>query len=872
MSARYWARLRTALQEQYLFARDTLRSCLPDDRANHSLEQRIASLLHGREVRSPCVSDFLDQCDRAGDLGVSAAGNPDKSLKEFLDSSMSNWWSVLKNAEKTSDLVTAMFYGLSPDGSDKMHDWAFSEMSSGAGKNGDNESFLVEHARYGFFEADLSLLDVDQSAVTVAVRRALRAGKDQVDTNIRLLAALDGFPGDSGRKKCPVQRVENLKLALEKASQATERARTRANQRLARMQQKALKHIEKAQQEHKKEAEKSAKLAAKMEKTARRDAEIRRKEDKLQEQQKQLLKQASFMQNFIKSAKDEALALSSSSITSLKEVTQVSTAAKIIAANTQAPVVIYGEDGSHASVAEEHHSRHHSRHHVAKLSNSRQWRILSQDDLQRACSGDAVVTCAEAMSVMRWATCLIPFHSDSKIVEEMQSLGTGQPLLASLRRLLYRARARRVSAFQQLPGLLKEHRRMRKDNRHDLFPRFAMFRADVRGRAGAAFDYAPYKLLQFHHEIRPPFTGTMRRKSQQVKPRRPFAMDADVDYDFDSADEWEDEDEQGENVSDDEKEKELEDAELKSLGFFSDDFESEDDFLDDDGDDAKLDFQSRYLDKTSGIYSLDVEGDGDDEDDDGYQNDDEVNGSPVELESECSSEGNAYSRKRLGHKRTFANDNANSSYTSVVGAKRVADYNYGPELLPEANAYKQTTKGNEKQCSSKKRRRTYRASADRRVPKIQLHGPVLDRDTAHPVLDRFPILRFDTAEHIPAYKPGDEGPAGLVKSSNSTDSTGARTPSIQSKRRREILNDDALNDLARILQGSTCGKDAIAEQYFFQRRKCGLEIPTKAEVLRAIDRLACRVKGKPWRLRDPLLSKGFECAESVVFDGMLSGL
>ncbi|CAI8014057.1 Chromatin assembly factor 1 subunit A [Geodia barretti] len=57
------------------------------------------------------------------------------------------------------------------------------------------------------------------------------------------------------------------------------------------------------------------------------------------------------------------------------------------------------------------------------------------------------------------------------------------------------------------------------------------------------------KLLQFHSNVRPPYFGSWRKKSEVVSGRAPFRMDKSVlDYEFDSDDEWEEE-EPGESVS-----------------------------------------------------------------------------------------------------------------------------------------------------------------------------------------------------------------------------------------------------------------------------------------------------------------------------------
>lgn len=66
------------------------------------------------------------------------------------------------------------------------------------------------------------------------------------------------------------------------------------------------------------------------------------------------------------------------------------------------------------------------------------------------------------------------------------------------------------------------------------------------GNGGVVWVRAKY--LHFAENIRPPYYGTYRSRSNVVAPRRPFAKDFQrFDYDFDSDEEWEDGD--GESVS-----------------------------------------------------------------------------------------------------------------------------------------------------------------------------------------------------------------------------------------------------------------------------------------------------------------------------------
>ncbi|XP_050667300.1 chromatin assembly factor 1 subunit A-like [Leptidea sinapis] len=54
------------------------------------------------------------------------------------------------------------------------------------------------------------------------------------------------------------------------------------------------------------------------------------------------------------------------------------------------------------------------------------------------------------------------------------------------------------------------------------------------------------KLLSFHENRRPPYWGTWRKRSVNVKPRQPFGQDKKFDYEVDSDEEWEEE--EGESI------------------------------------------------------------------------------------------------------------------------------------------------------------------------------------------------------------------------------------------------------------------------------------------------------------------------------------
>ncbi|KFM69809.1 Chromatin assembly factor 1 subunit A, partial [Stegodyphus mimosarum] len=66
------------------------------------------------------------------------------------------------------------------------------------------------------------------------------------------------------------------------------------------------------------------------------------------------------------------------------------------------------------------------------------------------------------------------------------------------------------------------------------------------------------KLLQFSENVRPPYWGTWRKKSKNVRPRHPFGEDSSLDYTVDSDEEW-DEGGPGESLSGTEAEDESED-------------------------------------------------------------------------------------------------------------------------------------------------------------------------------------------------------------------------------------------------------------------------------------------------------------------------
>lgn len=95
------------------------------------------------------------------------------------------------------------------------------------------------------------------------------------------------------------------------------------------------------------------------------------------------------------------------------------------------------------------------------------------------------------------------------------------------------------------------------------------------------------KLLQFVENVRPPYFGTWRKRSDTITGRRPMVKDSGhFDYDVDSDDEWEEE-EKGESIRDSDSEKsdnEDNDYELDDFfvphGHLSDDENQEEDIAD----------------------------------------------------------------------------------------------------------------------------------------------------------------------------------------------------------------------------------------------------------------------------------------------------
>ncbi|KAM0946519.1 putative chromatin assembly factor 1 subunit A [Dioscorea sansibarensis] len=100
------------------------------------------------------------------------------------------------------------------------------------------------------------------------------------------------------------------------------------------------------------------------------------------------------------------------------------------------------------------------------------------------------------------------------------------------------------------------------------------------------------KLLQFDKSHRPAYYGTWSQKSTVVEPCHPFRKDPNLDYDVDSDEEWEEED-PGESLSDIDKDEEEEALDEGNMMNDDDEDEAEDGFFVPDG----------YLSENEGVQS-----------------------------------------------------------------------------------------------------------------------------------------------------------------------------------------------------------------------------------------------------------------------------
>lgn len=797
-----WARLRALLSSQPAYAAAVLSPCVAG--AGDDVDGRAARVLQGMRVA------FED---------VEGLGRM-KEAREAVDEAAGEGWT--ENADWGAVVKEVAFYGLCKEGEDPLHDWAAGRLVEGAGlETGDDAAgddvvvdvdgeregdkgksgFALGAVREGVVEVDLAMLGSEAAAQVVEARKALRAWRTALTALLKLLAAQEGWaaPGAKARK-ADVGRVEKLTLAAARAEEGLGKARGRCDKVLEKTEERERKREEKLRKEEergKKGEKKKERERVKEEKVRKKEELVRRKEVKVRKEEKMKRKQASFMSSFLKKKGD--------GFGKKKDVEEGgdggSEEVEIVSGGD---VVLVGESGEEKVVS--------VTGDVAKLAVGKS---------PYAEHGLPLLEDAAAAPVSRWLQYLVPFQSPATIDRALRSAGVvdaesdvvevGAAPTASLAGLLAVARARRCAAERLLPPVLREHRRNRRELKHDRAPRFAKRRAVLRGMAGEGYGHAPYKLLQFDKEHRPPYVGTMRKRSRAVRPRRPFGRDAELEYDYDSADDWEEE-EPGESLSDDEKDKELEDAELKTLGMFGSDSESDDDdFLDDgdsadegDGEDGDVSGKERRVEEASR---------GDDEQDDDEEEEDEV-------EDE-------------------EDKNVGDAKVAPVDEVAVIDVN----ALPTAAGKRSRFVGGPARDERKSKRRK---PTKFRAPRVVIAGPVWDCAVPHPGLDQYPALRFAPGSCIKQYDADSaEAAAELVE--------GEKVETVRKPRRKTGVQLDAaaMDDLARVLHSNlTRGRDAIVELFFDHLRSGGYQLPSKAEASRAIDVLACRGMKTPWQFKD----------------------
>jgi hypothetical protein len=799
MSTRFWARLRCLLEELRSYESSSLR--LPQREEHESPDVQMAALLQGK--RSSYGPDD-DAVRRACAYVV--------GLQELMDK---RYQDGQTGFDRNFPLVEVSYYGLKPEGNDELHDWAFERLKDGAGRDGSAvvdldsvESSQCEEKRPvddvafyrdGIFEAEISLIDVRLSGAIVAARKVMHFRKESVDLCVKIVASLDG----KGKKLSP-QRIDRLKVRLERADASAEKARTKADALAKRASELA------AKASHRKNTGKQ-----KEEHVARKDLKLIKNEErkiKLLQEKEQQLKQASFMKKFVRPTSVVGVPLTNPLFSQSTLGNRSRPAASLLTAT--------GADVSNVDTSE-------SLRELKSLEIIACPKICHEDDVLQhpSCPTTAPVSagCAklsttalpysrlanlplcpaglpnlrspEICPVSRWLQCLVPVLSESLIdaaCSTFHSHAVGTAFY--LNELLCVARGRRRTAEEKLPALLRFQRRIRQENQHDMAPRFARRRADLRGHAGDRYGSAPIKLLQFDKESRPPYVGTMRRRSRSVRGRKPLGKDPSLDYEYDSADEWEEEEnDQGESLSDDEKDKELEDTELRILGMLNDDSDTDDeDFLDDDDADDAVAVRDKPDDCPT----------------------DDFDEGADELQRAA----------RLGMVSEVIDvDKASPIVIKRLRAERAEDENLGYQ---------------------RKRKRTSKRGI--RPPRVVLAGPTFEQTSPDPTLDQFRIQMHAKSFPITMLKciENDAGKLSLPSSFPCEIPPGTR-------RRKEILSAECLDDLAKLMHGNSRGRDAIVEFAMNDRRRRNLQIPTKAEVQRAIDRLSFRVKNQPWQLRDP---------------------
>jgi hypothetical protein len=723
------------------------------------------------------------------------------------------------------------FYGLCPEGGDEMHDWAVERLRNGAGTGGaarggggataggraaDGDALAIgsleaeekaadaaedapedgdldlARLRDGVVEADLSLLGSDGAAAAVEARKVLRAWRAAIAAVLKLLAAQDGWAKKAAKarpRKADQAKVEKLTLAADKAATALVRARERAGRGAARAEERARREEDRAR----KERDRGRKEAERAERAKEREVEARKKESRTRKDEKMKRKQASFMDSFIKKATPVKQKVARADAAAAVPCGGGGQDAAVNVAVTGTAAEAGGEPGDAAG--------------AAVVSAAAAWKQPFAEH------GMPVLGDPSFAPVSRWLLCLVPFSSPDAMDGACGFGGAGAGPGANgvvevagdrpLPSLLSHARARRRAAERQLPRVLREHRRSRREPRHDRAPRFAARRANLRGVADDEFDCAPYKLLQFDGEPRPPFVGTMRRRSATVAPRRPFARDGALDYEYDSADDWEDE-EPGESLSDDEKDRELEDAELKTLGMFGSDSEADDDDFLDRGDGEGGDEEEGC--GAGGGKVLRRQrfcGDDDDEDEDG------------------------------GDDAPVCGDRCDGGVAINVDALPMP-----PMKRPRAAA----SGGGDSKSKRPKRNKSKFCP-----PRITVTGPLFDAAVADPVLDQFPTLRLVAGACIAAYDANSAAAAAELALDDQAD--------VGRKPRRKTgvqLDQTAVDDLARIIHANaTRGRDSVVDLFLDHLRSGGFQLPTKAEVSRAVNVLATRGKKTAWHFKDP---------------------
>lgn len=363
----------------------------------------------------------------------------------------------------------------------------------------------------------------------------------------------------------------------------------------------------------------------------------------------------------------------------------------------------------------------------------------------------------------------------------------------SLKAHLEECGQQRMKAQRGVTFALKQYRKSRTLNRDDKTPRFATRRSDLRGRGTSG----PKQILHFDENHRPGFVGTTSRRSRNITGRRPFGRDVQLNYEVDSEDEWEKEAEDGESLSDVEADNETarEDAELRLL-YGSDDESDDDDFLDDE----------------------DAEDEGDEEDDED---------SVVEVVSESSTVKPGTTPSHLSSHES----KVESLHTCEAEKK---DIIIDVDALPPSKKRPASRDKEELAGSKKKRRRKNNSLNHTRVEVVGIdYG-----DSGQPsLLDAFPVSTYLDA---PLFTPFDP-----LKESTNTQGCHTKTLPTQTPRpssKSNVLDGNAIFELAAMIHGSRDGKEKLVHQFIFLRRSREQTVPTQSEVYRLIGQLTVREK------------------------------